>query len=103
MDKIEALTIAKKYSELLIESFHPSKVYLYGSFANGNWTSESDIDIAVIVRTLQYDYLKSLNLLYRLRREINDNIEPVLFIEGRDPSGFLESILINGELLYSVN
>jgi predicted nucleotidyltransferase len=103
MDKNEALTIAKKYSDLLIESFHPSKVYLYGSFANGNWTSESDIDIAIVVRSLQYDYLKSLNLLYKLRREIDCNIEPVLFIESRDPSGFLESILKNGELLYSKN
>lgn len=103
MDKNQAIIIAKKYSDLLIEKFNPSKVYLYGSFANDNWNSESDIDIAVIVKSLQFDYLKSLNILYKLRREIDFKIEPVLFIEGKDPSGFLESILKNGKLIYSIN
>lgn len=103
MDKIEAINLAKNYSQLLIKDLNPESVYLYGSYANGNWNSESDIDIAVVVQKLEYDYLKSLNLLYKIRREINNSIEPVLFIKGNDPSGFLESIINSGELIYSKN
>ncbi|MCX6146521.1 MAG: nucleotidyltransferase domain-containing protein [Candidatus Kapabacteria bacterium] len=103
MDKDEALKIVKNYTDLLIENFKPSKIYLYGSFANGNWSSDSDIDVAVVVKSLKLDYLQSLSLLYKIRREINSNIEPTLFIEGKDPSGFLENIINTGEIIYSSN
>lgn len=39
--------------------------------------------------------------LFRLRREINARIEPVLLEESNDKSGFLEEILKTGEIIYS--
>jgi len=103
MDKKEAIEKVKKFSELIREDFKPVKVFLYGSYANGNWNSDSDIDVAVIVKSLSSDYLLSLNLLYKLRRKIDTLIEPILFIEGKDPSGFLSDIKSKGELIYSDN
>ncbi len=43
----EALTIAKKIAGVLYEKFGADKVMLYGSLARGDFTSWSDIDIAV--------------------------------------------------------
>jgi hypothetical protein len=40
--------------------------------------------------------------LFRLRREIDARIEPVLLEESNDKSGFLEEILKTGEIIYSV-
>lgn len=103
MDKSDALNIAKQFAEIIVSEFNPTKVFLYGSYASGNWKPESDIDIAVIVKALKRDYIQSLYLLYKLRRQVDIIIEPTLFIEGKDPSGLLEYILKNGELVYSVN
>jgi predicted nucleotidyltransferase len=103
MDKNDAIKKAKVFSELIKSDFNPSKVFLYGSYANGNWNEDSDIDIAVVVNSLQLDYIASLSLLYKLRRNIDILIEPVLFIEGKDPSGFLAEIEKNGKLIYSIN
>ncbi|MFA6570261.1 MAG: nucleotidyltransferase domain-containing protein [Bacteroidota bacterium] len=100
MGKIEALALAEKFSELVIARFSPVKIILFGSFANDNWRDDSDIDIAVVLNKLKEDYLLTLNKLYKLRREVDTSIEPVLMIEGKDPSGFLESIETYGTMLY---
>ena len=38
--------------------------------------------------------------LYSIRRQIDDRIEPVLLDIHDDQSGFLESIIKNGEIIY---
>jgi len=102
MDKNEALKITKEFALLIKDILNPSKVFLYGSYANNQYHENSDIDIAVIVNRLDGNYLTNLSLLYKLRKQINLSIEPVLFIEGKDPSGFLEYIEKTGELAYSI-
>jgi predicted nucleotidyltransferase len=102
MDKNEALKITKEFALLIKDILNPSKVFLYGSYANNQYHENSDIDIAVIVNKLDGNYLTNLSLLYKLRKQINLSIEPVLFIEGKDPSGFLEYIEKTGELAYSI-
>ena len=100
MDKSQVLEKATKYAELVSKEFKPQKIYLYGSYAKGNWNEESDIDIAVIVDEVHGDYLEIASTLYRLRRNIDDRIEPVLLEEKEDPSGFLTEILKHGQLIY---
>lgn len=39
--------------------------------------------------------------LFKLRRNISTDIEPVLLIDGEDASGFLDSISEYGEVVYS--
>ena len=41
--------------------------------------------------------------LFRLRREIDTRIEPVLLEESNDKSGFLEEILKTGEVIYNAD
>ena len=100
MDKEEVYEKATEYAALVGKEIKPLKVILYGSYAKGNWKEESDIDIAVIVDKVGDDFLEQGALLYRLRRNIDDRIEPILLEENSDKSGFLDEILKHGKIVY---
>jgi predicted nucleotidyltransferase len=100
MDKNEVLTKVKQFSELVVKKYNPEKIILFGSYANGNYHDNSDIDIAVLVDNLEGDFLDHEAGLYKLRRNIDLSIEPVLFTNRIDKSGFLDSILSYGEIVY---
>ncbi|MFZ5969196.1 MAG: nucleotidyltransferase domain-containing protein [Bacillota bacterium] len=101
MDKSQVLEKAIKYATVVSEKIKPEKVVLYGSYAKGNWKEESDIDIAVIVSECEHDFLEMEAMLYKLRRNIDDRIEPVLLEENNDDSGFLDEILKHGQIIYN--
>lgn len=103
MDKDEVVVIVKKYADSVKEKIKPQKVILYGSFAKGNWHENSDIDVAVIVDSINDDdILETKKMLFKLRRGIDDRIEPIL-LEGNasDRSGFLKEVLRHGQVVYS--
>ncbi len=81
MDKEQAINLAKHYKALVAEYLPLKALYLYGSFSKGNYTVNSDIDIAVVVERLDDDYFADTPLLWRLRRKISNLIEPVLLVE----------------------
>lgn len=84
MDKSQALTLARQYKALVSENLPVKAVYLYGSYAKGNQTEDSDIDIAVVVDKLSDNYFDDTPLLWRLRRKISLLIEPVLLTAEPD-------------------
>ena len=100
MDKSEALDPVRRFSAVVQTVFNPARIVLYGSYATGSQTAASDIDVAVIVDHVDGDFLDQEIELYRLRREIDDRIEPVLIETGDDKSGFLENVLSRGEIVY---
>lgn len=102
MDKSQVLEKAIQYATLVSEKIKPQKIVLYGSYAKGSWKEESDIDIAVIVDAVDDDFLETEAMLYKLRRNVDDRIEPVLLEEKNDGSGFLNEILKHGQVIYSV-
>jgi predicted nucleotidyltransferase len=80
MDKTDALTIAQKYAGALKDNFDLVKVILFGSYARGNYTDDSDIDFAVVLN--DYPNLLDIQLeLMRVRRNIDSRIEPHPFRE----------------------
>ncbi len=103
MDKSEVLTKAKQYADLVSKNVHPRKIILYGSYAKGNWSEDSDIDIAVIVGSVKGDFLELETKLYKLKRNIDDRIEPVLLEEDNDRSGFLDTIKEHGYIIYNAS
>ena len=101
MDKREAIEKIKKYTELVKKSIPVKMVILFGSYSKENAREDSDIDVAVVVEHFTGDYLNSRAKLFRLRREIDCRIEPVLIEKDeKDPAGFFEEILHTGEIIY---
>ncbi len=96
MDKSEVINKIRQYRFLLKDHFDIEKVYLFGSYARETNREDSDIDVAIIVKKIKGDYFSTTPLLWKLRRQIDDRIEPVLIEKDNDDSGFLEEIQKNG-------
>ena len=94
-------TSIKRYAELVRNSIPVDMIILYGSYAKGTENINSDIDIAVVVNELDGDFLDISANLYSLCREVNTDIEPKLIVKKDNRSGFLESILKYGKVIYS--
>ena len=96
MDQTEALIKLQRYKQLLSQKMRFDQMILFGSYAKGNQREESDIDVAIVVETIQGDYFSTRPLLWKIRREVDDRIEPVLLEKCHDESGFLEEVMKNG-------
>lgn len=81
MDKEQAIKLAQRYKAIVAEQLPLKALYLYGSFSKGNYTADSDIDIAVVVEHLSDNYFEDTSLLWKLKRKISNLIEPVLLTE----------------------
>lgn len=101
MDKAEALKKAVAYAALIVEKYNPATIVLYGSYSKENAHEDSDIDIAVICDNVGDGWLEQSHNLYKLRRNIDPHIEPILLEVNSDRSGFVEEILKTGKILYS--
>ena len=98
MDKRQAIEIARKYKAMVAEHLPLKALYLYGSYSKGNYTEESDIDIAVIVSKRSDNYFEDTPLLWKLGRTVERCVEPVLLTED-DSSPLYSEILKTGILL----
>ncbi|MGC9352317.1 MAG: nucleotidyltransferase family protein [Mariniphaga sp.] len=96
MDKKDAINKLIQYKMLLSNYFELDKLILFGSFAKDTNSEDSDIDVAVIVKKLNEDYFADTPLFWKLRRQIDERIEPVIFEKGKDESGFLSEIMETG-------
>lgn len=103
MDKRTAFEKVKMYAELVYSILPSSRVVMFGSYVNGTPQEDSDLDVAVVVDELVGDFLDLATRLYRLRRSVDDRIEPVLLIAGEDKSGFLDTILKTGYIVRRVS
>lgn len=103
MDKTTVRKLVEEYAKLVVNNMVVKKIILYGSYARGDYKKDSDIDVAVVVskESISKDILDDMAKLFKLRRDISNDIEPVLLIDEEDASGFLESISEYGEVVYS--
>ena len=100
MDKSYAIECVRAFAERARRALDVRQVILFGSYAKGTATDDSDIDVAVVTGTPPRDWLEASTNLFRLRRDIDLGIEPVLIDSSTDRSGFLEEIRKTGELVY---
>lgn len=96
MDKREAIYKAKEYRLLLKNYFPLEKVYLFGSYPKDTYRTDSDIDVAIVVSHIDGDYFSIHPLLWKLRRQIDNRIEPIFIETDNDSSGFLLEIQKHG-------
>jgi uncharacterized protein len=81
MDKTNAVNIAQIYAEAVQRKYNYVRVFLFGSYAKGNFNDDSDIDIAIVFK--DYNNLLEVQLdLMRIRRKIDSRIEPHPFREN---------------------
>lgn len=69
-----------------------TEIFLYGSYGKG----DSDIDIAVVVDQIPGDYLDTMAKLWKLTRNVDQDIEPVLLTAADDESVFLRTVQRKG-------
>ena len=96
MDKVEALNKVKQFKIILKQHFDINAIYLFGSHAKGTQKPNSKIDVAIVVNGLEGDVDSTVALLWKLRRLIDDSIEPVLIEKNNNKSGFLDEIKKHG-------
>lgn len=103
MDKDKVRKLVEEYARIVVENMIVNRIILYGSYARGDYRKDSDIDVAVVVprSSISSDILEDMAKLFKLRRNISNDIEPVLVIDEEDTSGFLENISSYGEIVYS--
>ena len=97
MDKRETIISRVKIYKELVNSSFPVKIdqfWLFGSYAKGSSNKYSDIDVALVVEHLNedYDFFETEPLLWKLTRQVDDRIEPVLIARDTDYAGFLDEI-----------
>ena len=96
-DKIEA------YSQRVRDRYHPTMIVVYGSYARGTATENSDIDIAVFCDTLPGDPLENAAELFRLSRDIDLRIEPIFIESDNAENRFYKEILRTGKVVYKAS
>ena len=101
---VEILNSIEKYIKEISRYYKIDSIILFGSYAKGTNTSDSDIDIAVVSSDI-IDKLEDMARLMRLRRNIDLRIEPhpiktEEFRENKTP--FIDEIIKTGIELFAV-
>jgi len=96
----------KKISERLKKEYHAEKIILYGSYARGEGTEDSDIDILIIAPTTE-PMFKRMATARGLIRDLRNGLpfSPVVFtseefiskLNQNDP--FIKTVMEEGILL----
>jgi len=77
MDKKDAIKIAIEYlSFLKSKENNIIKAYLFGSYANGNFNNDSDIDLAIVYNGIKNKIYNTQIQLLMLATKFDTRIEP---------------------------
>jgi predicted nucleotidyltransferase len=97
--------------ERIVAELKPEKIILFGSYAYGNPTPDSDVDLLVVMETMrnQKEMYRAVSMLLHPRRfpvdivvktpkEVEEAIKG-----GKDNSFFIREIVRKGKVLYDRN
>ncbi|MDO8755162.1 MAG: nucleotidyltransferase domain-containing protein [Anaerolineales bacterium] len=97
--------------ERIISAFKPEKIILFGSYADGNPSHDSDVDLLVVME-LHGDYKEKYRAISMLLYPRQFPVDIILktpkevaeaLIGGKDNSFFIREILKKGKVLYDRN
>ena len=92
-------------AKILVDAAHPRKIILFGSYAHGNPTEDSDVDLLVIERDLP-DKLDEMVRLRRLLSPLRIPVDVLVYSEdevrewGHLPGTALYWALKQGKVLH---
>ena len=93
-----------RFGQRLAELFHPERIVLFGSYAYGSPTSDSDVDILVVMPLQESPIDKSVEMRMKLRPgfPLDLLVRTPSKIQERLAMGddFIRDILENGKVLY---
>ena len=93
LSKVQLNQIIQQYAEIVKELVSLDAIYLFGSFANGSATKDSDIDLIVVSKDWTDNIIEDTMLLMRARRKVDLRIEPhPIRPEELDENHFILSI-----------
>jgi predicted nucleotidyltransferase len=99
-------TLKKEIVDKITGSVNPSKIFLFGSYAYGTPTSDSDLDLAVIMQDVKSKHKESVKL-YKLLRGIGlpkdiivTTLEEFDFYKN-EPGSVFKTINEKGIVLYA--
>ena len=96
----EIITKVREYGMRVRKRLPVKNIILFGSYVKGTATSESDIDVAIVVEKLpDEDFLDVGADLMMLRQSIDLRIEPHLLSEEEDREGMLEEVKSSGKII----
>ena len=95
----------RAFSDAIARGFHPHKIVLFGSYAYGNPTPDSDVDLLVIMdRTRLRGERMSVRILHSIPRDfpldllVRTPTDVARRLRWRDP--FICEVLEKGKTLY---
>lgn len=97
----------ERYKNVLVEKLKPKKIILFGSFARGDFSEGSDIDL-IVVGGWNESFLDRIKVLLELNVE-NLPLEPLGYTEEefdrmiREENPFILNVLNEGIVLYNAN
>jgi predicted nucleotidyltransferase len=97
-NRTEINRIALAYATIIKREFSVAGLYLYGSYAKGNFHQDSDIDLAVVSGDFSGDIIDDTFQLMKLRRFVDNRIEPHPFLteEFTDDNPMAREIMRTG-------
>lgn len=96
--------IIKRYTKLLLDAGYPiDKIILFGSYAKRKAKTDSDIDLAIILKEFAEDRFTVRLKLMKYCRGFDEVIEPHPFWvkEFNKQNPFASEIIENGVVVYS--
>jgi uncharacterized protein len=94
----------RAFSDAIARTFRPRKIVLFGSYAYGNPTEDSDVDVLVIMPFNRKRGRKSLEIRHRIPADfpLDLIVRTPGFIAQRLRWGdcFIQEILARGDVLY---
>ncbi|PSR17387.1 hypothetical protein C8255_12930 [filamentous cyanobacterium CCP3] len=99
-------TTIQQISDRIVDSFHPEKIILFGSYARGEAHHHSDLDLLVIVNTLPPRGQRSAPILKMLAETYTEPIDIVVRSAQtlkdweQVPGSFAHQVLTEGIVLY---
>ena len=98
----EALPLAV---QRIVDELHPEKIILFGSYANGNPTPDSDVDLMVVMETTEGStqrYITVSSLLYPRMFPVDIWVKTPEEVETAIRKGdlLIEEIIRTGQVIY---
>lgn len=97
----------REFSRRLAAEFHPERIVLFGSYASGTPTSDSDVDLLVVMPFEGRSVNQSVEMRVRLRPEfpVDLIVRTPQAVKQRLEMGdsFMRDVLRDGKVLYEAD